>query len=128
VDQSQRFGFRYTGFQHLLNSAVQLSFTIHSDTGGWAMSPHLTYYPTVDRKTAPAFRSLALLRDSVDKLAPFEDLRRSIPQWEKLVALALTKILKSFQARKASPLAVDSDNQTLAHFAAQCVRISLHIF
>jgi len=89
------------------------------------MSPHLTYYPTVDHKTAPTFRTLALLRDSMDKLAPLNDPRRSMPQWEKLVALALTKILKSFQARKASPLAVDSDNQSLAHFAAQCVRIFL---
>ena len=83
--------------------------------GGWSISPNVTYYPTVDETTAPAFRTLELLLDSLTYC------NWTPPQWEKFVALALTKISRLFQSHKASPLAVDSANRSLAHMMAYCV-------
>ncbi len=115
TDGSRRISLKYTGFRRLLNSAVQLSFAMNWGMGGWSISPNVTYYPTVDETTAPAFRTLELLLDSLTYC------NWTPPQWEKFVALALTKISRLFQSHKASPLAVDSANRSLAHMMAYCV-------
>ncbi len=114
ADWSRKVAFKYTGLRSILSSAVQLSFAIKSGAGGWTISPGFTYYPTVDRRNAPAFQIMNLLRGAV------WDFRLS-SQWDKFVALALAKILRLFQTRRASPLAVDSNNTSLAHLAAQSV-------
>ena len=118
TDWSQKIVFKYTGLRSILNSTVQLSFAIKSGAGNWTISPSINYRPTVDRATAPAFRILDLLGGAVSR----DWSSTSSSQWEKFVALALAKVLRLFQTRKASPLAVDSKNESLAHFAATLVR------
>ncbi len=114
TDWSRKVAFKYTGLRSILNSAVQLSFAIKSGAGGWTISPGFTYDPTVDRNNAPAFQIMDLLRGAV------WDFRFS-SQWDKFVALALAKIIRLFQTRRASPLAVDSNNRSLVHLLAQSV-------
>jgi hypothetical protein len=112
-------GFRYTGLRRLLKSAVQISFAMQFGAGGWSISPSFTYYPTVDAKTAPAFRMVGVMHDALKKSLP--------AQWEKLTGLMLTKILKLFQTGKAFPLAVDFQNRSLLHHLARLVSLSLCI-
>ncbi len=128
-DQTRIIGMKYTGLRRLIGSALELSFAMKSGAGGWAISPSFTYYHTVDPNTAPEFRILGSLVESLESLmsdrsAATEE-RFSSAQWEKLVALALAKILRLFQARKASPLSVDTANRSLTHVAARCVSVGL---
>ena len=127
ASQDRKVGLRYTGLRRLLNTAVQLSFFWTSGAGGRSFGPSFTYYPTVDRETAPVFRILRLIRfcsgKRVLRLSSelVADSSVTLTDFKKLTALALAKIVKLFQARKASPLAVDSFNQSLAHKAAAAV-------
>jgi hypothetical protein len=123
VNRSQKISLRYTGLRRILNSAVQLSFGMTRGAGGWSISPSFTYYPTVDAKTAPAFRILTLLKNAhAMRLVSYEDPDPRTPaRLEELVALALVKLVTLFQTSKASPLAVDSENQSLVHYAAEMV-------
>ena len=120
LDQNQKIGLKYTGLRRLLDSAIQLSFSMKSGAGGWSISPNFTYYPTVDEGTAPAFRALRLLgKAAVGATSYYPSL--TLVQWEMLAALALAKILRLFRDRKASPLAVNSRNQSLVHYVAELV-------
>ncbi|KAH6632437.1 hypothetical protein F5144DRAFT_489559 [Chaetomium tenue] len=119
TNRSKMLNLRYTGLWRILNSAVQLSFGMTRGAGGWSISPSFTYYPTVDAKTAPAFRILTLLRSAMRFIAYKDPGPRTPTRLEELVARALVKLVTLFQTGKASPLAVDSENQSLVHYAAE---------
>jgi hypothetical protein len=109
--QNRRFSLTYTGLQRLLNLAVQLSFTVTSGAGVGSLSPRFTYFPTVDSKTAPAWRMLNLLVDS--------GLQGQL--WDKLASSVVCSIIKLFRTKKASPRAVDAGNRSLVFQLAKCV-------
>jgi hypothetical protein len=115
-NESQKFGLTFTGLRRLLKSAIQLSFVMPRGAGGWSFSPNITYYPTVDEEVAPAFRLMSLLR-----LSRHYDALDFVTWWEKLVPLAVSRILKLFQAGQADPRAVDARNRSLAHHLAAVV-------
>jgi hypothetical protein len=121
TNRSRKLSLTYTGLGRILNSAVQLSFEMTRGAGGWSISPSFTYYPTVDAEVAPAFRILTLLKNAM-RVVSYEDRDPRTPaRLEELVALALLKLVTLFQTSKASPLAVDSKNQSLVHYAAEMV-------
>jgi hypothetical protein len=123
--RDRKVGLRYTGLRRLLNTAVQLSFIWTSGAGGSSFGPNFTYYPTVDEETAPVFRILYLLKICSREIALLRLLDNNSPaklmDFKKLTALAVAKITKLFQTRKASPLAVDSRNESLTHHVADAV-------
>ncbi|KAL2016475.1 hypothetical protein VTK56DRAFT_3471 [Thermocarpiscus australiensis] len=124
----RKVGLRLTGLGRLLTSAViELSFAVRAGAGGWSISPNLTYYPTVDSSTAPAFRILALLRNKL-RFMPTptspKEAREILSQWERLVALASAKLVQLFRDGKASPLAVDLGNRNLIHHMVHCIHHS----
>jgi hypothetical protein len=47
--------------------------------------------------------------------------RRALHDWQKLVALIVTRITRLFQTGRASPLAVGFENQSLTHHLAEVV-------
>lgn len=109
--ESRSFSLTYTGLRRLLNLAVQLSFTVTSGAGGGSLSPRFTYFPTVDSKTAPAWRMLNLLVDC----------RLQGHLWDKLASSVVSSIIKLFRTKKASPRAVDAGNRSLVYQLAECV-------
>ncbi len=126
--QDRKVGLRYTGLRRLLNTAVQLSFIWTSGAGGRSFAPNFTYYPTVDRETAPVFRILSLMWNCSELLRSHSTFKYSdsssevvMADFERFTALAVAKIVKLFQVRRASPLAVDFQNQSLTHYAAAAV-------
>ncbi|KAH6838338.1 hypothetical protein B0I37DRAFT_316861 [Chaetomium sp. MPI-CAGE-AT-0009] len=124
ANQMQKLGVRYTGLRRLLKSAVQISFAMQSGAGGWSISPSVTYYPTVDARSAPAFRMI----DVLDKAGRQSGQFLHAQQWGKLTSLTLAKILILFKTGKASPLAVDCRNWSLPHHLASLVSpISVHV-
>lgn len=121
VNRKKELRITYTGLKRLLNVAVNVSFSMRSGAGGLSISPSFAYRPTVDASTAPAFRMLRLLNNaSKEMLLDPHD-------WQKLVASILTKIIGLFRAGKASPLAVDFENQSLLHYLALSVCRSPHV-
>lgn len=115
---------RYAGLSRLLSSAIGLTFTLFSGAGAYSLSPTFTYYPTVDESTAPAFRILNVvteLFDLIDDWGVEVGDWTSGPQWENFIMSGLARIVKLFQDRKASPLAVSSENKTLNHYVASLV-------
>lgn len=114
-DKRRNFSLTYTGLRRLLNLAVQLSFTVTSGAGGGSFSPGFMYFPTVDSKTAPAWRMLNLLVDS----QAFNDL--DMISWEKLASSVISSIMTLFRGRKASPRAVNASNRSLVHLLTESV-------
>lgn len=114
TDQSQSFSLTYTGLQRLLNLAVQLSFKVTLGAGGGSLSPRFAYFPTVDSRTAPAWRMLNLLVQSW----------LTGHLWEKLASSVVSSIVKLFRANKASPRAVDAKNRSLVYQLAACVSLN----
>jgi hypothetical protein len=117
AESTRKVALTYTGIRRLLNSAVQLSFAMTSGAGGWSISPNFIYYPTVDRTTAPTFRILDLLRRSRIRLLRDKEALGSTGRFN-LESSALASLLRLFRSGKASPRAVDHNNQSLAHALA----------
>lgn len=118
IDGSQKMSVTYTGLRNLVNSAIQLSFNMTWGAGAWSLSPSFTYYPTVDQKTAPAFRMMNLLYRSLSSISlDDEDVEHnglSYKIWlERLVPSATLAILRLFRAKLASPRAVNAQNESL---------------
>jgi hypothetical protein len=125
ADRSRKVSLRYAGLQSLLKSALQISFAMRFGAGGWSLSPNFTYHPTVDERSAPAFRIMKIIQRAAfpARLDPTASI-----WWEKLIGLALTKMLALFRTGKASPLAVDYKNQSLLHhWAWEVSLVSMHI-
>lgn len=118
-DQRRKFKLTYTGLRHLLNLAVQISFTVTSGAGGGSFSPGFTYIPTVDSKTAPAWRMLNILVRSKYTL--------DILSSERLVSSVVSSIVTLFRAKKASPRAVDAENRSLIFLLTKCVSFKLNM-
>lgn len=112
--QSREISLTYTGLRRLLKSAVKVSFMLTSGAGGGSFGATLIHYPTVDWRRAPVFRILSLLN-----VASYG---RSMPHfWDKLLPPALSTIWVLFRDERASPRAVDVNNQSLVHYLAGCV-------
>ncbi|CAG9956320.1 unnamed protein product [Clonostachys rosea f. rosea IK726] len=115
TNQSRKISFTYTGLQTLLNSAVQLSFMMPSGAGGWSLSSNITIYPIVDSETAPVFKLLTLVQTA--QMSMLDATKMTETLYPSVVSL----ILRLFQAKKASPRAVDNHNKSLVHYLIKCV-------
>lgn len=119
ASQSQKVSLTYSGLRHLLDSAIQLSFTMSWGAGAWSLSPNFIYYPTVNSETAPAFRLLTLLHESATSGSLGGE--SSLSRWEKFSSSVGFAILRLLQANKVSPRAVDHRNRSLVHVLSDCV-------
>lgn len=115
-DRRQAVGFRFTALTKLLSRAVSMAFYLNTGAGGFGISSDLTYYATVDDKTAPAFQLMEILRTSLYCIES--------PDWTNWVNLAevgFKNIERLYAERKASPTDVNKDNQSVLHLASQLV-------
>ena len=106
---------KYFGLARMLNSVIDITFAWTTGAGGFSISPNFTYYPTVDTKSAPAFRIMDLLQSFCmfcrsGKMKPF-------------MATCLTKLVRLFNEKKAHPAAVGDHNETLIYAAGTVVRL-----
>ena len=95
-----------------------MAFYLNTGAGGFGISSDLTYYATVDDKTAPVFQTMEILKKSLC----FSE----SPDWTNWVNLAevgFKKIERLYAERKASPTDVNKDNQSVLHLASQYVYI-----
>ncbi|KAI0594823.1 hypothetical protein F4775DRAFT_572051 [Biscogniauxia sp. FL1348] len=103
---------RSTGLARLLGSAIEVTFTLSSGAGGFSIGPNFTYYPTVNSSRAPAFRIMALLGIAAIFTCKPEN---PTSQWGDLLVASIARIAKLFREGRASPLAVNEDNENLNH-------------
>ncbi|KAI1353960.1 hypothetical protein F5Y01DRAFT_312221 [Xylaria sp. FL0043] len=114
--QATKFAVEFTGLRKLFQTAFVLSFFNTHGAGGRSLTPNFTYYPTVDERTAPAFRILRLPllvihHDPEDKVAKAMTLR-----------CCLNSIFTLYSRKKASPQDIDSTGQSIMHLAVNIVR------
>lgn len=111
---NQCVGARFSGLANILGAAIELSFSVRFGAGGYGISPSFTYQPTVDAKSAPAFRIFKLVKQ---RIIYWDNDRRLESLKEQFALEALTRIIKLFQGKtpKASPLDVDAKNRSLIH-------------
>jgi hypothetical protein len=129
MDKCKKFAFTFVGLRSLLNSAIQLPFSIPSGAGGWSLGPNVTYYPIVHSRSAPAFRMFYLLLLSHSCLNSAFKVNGCVyvPGWQdELLPSVVSSMLDIFRAKKASPRVVDESNFSLIHYVA-CV-VSLIAF
>ncbi|KAI1636256.1 hypothetical protein F4809DRAFT_609976 [Biscogniauxia mediterranea] len=115
----RRLCIRSAGLARLLGSAIEATFTLSSGAGGFSMGPYVTYYPTINSRTAPAFRIMKLLRE-----ATYYTDRRGFTThlWVPFLLSSIARIAKLFHEGRASPLAVTESNQNLNHYIGPVAR------
>ncbi|KAI0801610.1 hypothetical protein GGR55DRAFT_701407 [Xylaria sp. FL0064] len=110
--QAINFTVEFTGLRKLFQTAFVFSLFNTQGAGGRSLSPNFTYYPTVDERTAPAFRILNLAYDMVGSDDPRDKAAKAIT-----LRCCLNSIFTLYSRKKASPLDIDSNGQSLIHKA-----------
>ncbi|KAI0430275.1 hypothetical protein F5Y09DRAFT_356106 [Xylaria sp. FL1042] len=114
--RATKFTLEYTGLSKLIQTAFAFSLFNTQGAGGRSISPDFTYYPTIDEKSAPAFRILTL----ANKIFYHAHLWK-----EKEVAIMLqccfSGVFTLYSQKKASPRDISSNGQSLMHLAAGIV-------
>ncbi|PTD09906.1 hypothetical protein HYE67_006727 [Fusarium culmorum] len=105
---------RLTAVVKSLNSAFQLSLCTTAGTGGFSISPSLTYFAVVDEKTAPAFRVFYSLWDC-------EEFNSSKKYQELCLEAVLRKLQVLFRSGRAKPTDVNEDGLSLLHMFSRAV-------
>ncbi|KAK4224141.1 hypothetical protein QBC38DRAFT_25931 [Podospora fimiseda] len=132
-EQRKEYVLVYNGLRRVLNSAIRISFAMHTGAGAWSITPTFKYYPTVDPNDAPAFRIMKFISDVVNwRPRTWEDddyerrvIEENAQEWPKLVALAFSKVVLQLRKNKISPLAIDSQKRSLLHYAAEAMNCIL---
>ena len=122
-ERSTKFGFRFFGLVTLMNVVLVMSFQVTSGAGGHSMAPTFMYYPTVDRRSDPAFQII----DSF----PSEFMTHKIrcrSRCSSCLGTSLKVTLKKIESLvfegKSSPKAVDAQNKSWLHVMLSVVRAS----
>ncbi|KAI1427396.1 hypothetical protein F5Y12DRAFT_712201 [Xylaria sp. FL1777] len=107
--QASKFTIEYFGLGSLFRTAFALSLVSTRGAGGRSISPGFTYYPTVDRWTAPAFKVISIVKDFI----------RINKDWNetaiRTVQCCYDTIFELYKRKKASPKDVTSDGESLMH-------------
>ncbi|KAI8948055.1 hypothetical protein F4801DRAFT_592137 [Xylaria longipes] len=100
--QAANVSIEYRGLTKLFQTAFVLSFSNTYGAGGRSVSPCFTYYPSVDRDTAPAFRILNLVNCMLSDSKHYDT-----SEVLKALQCCFDSVLTLYSRRKASPMAVD---------------------
>ncbi|KAI0111261.1 hypothetical protein GGR51DRAFT_71546 [Nemania sp. FL0031] len=111
-----KYSIGYKGLRKLVRSGFVLSFVNKYGAGGESISRGFTYYPTVDARTAPAFRIMNLTGILV-----MCSKKKHVD--ERLIAEALRycydSIVELYRQKKASPKDSTLDGWSLLHGMAR---------
>ncbi|RWA09802.1 hypothetical protein EKO27_g5280 [Xylaria grammica] len=109
ISKSNSLRLSYYGLQWLLSKAVDISISRTTGPEGLKISPTITIRPMVDKKKAPVFRSLALLRECA--LHHPKQIKLTLP----LVDAVVHRIVQQYRSRRSSPYEVDDEGQSALH-------------
>ncbi|RYC55236.1 hypothetical protein CHU98_g10977 [Xylaria longipes] len=118
--QAANVSIEYRGLTKLFQTAFVLSFSNTYGAGGRSVSPCFTYYPSVDRDTAPAFRILNLVNCMLSDSKHYDT-----SEVLKALQCCFDSVLTLYSRRKASPMAVDQFGGSLLHLVAQNIPLLL---
>lgn len=111
-------GLRVAFSNVLIKGALQLCFYTKKGAGGFSISPGLAFSPIVDRQHAQAWVLLSYGRYCM--IYAFRQLRPAATT-EAMFRVILSKLRMLFSSRKASPMEVDIENNSLLHELAKLV-------
>lgn len=120
---------RYRAQNAAIGLAFELSFAWHRGSGGFGISPWLSFQTVVDRDTSPSFQLIKCIGSILLPFGPYK-LITSIADERQLIQVAIRKLQSVFTARKASPLDRNQYGQTLLfEFVFYCLPIvCIYIF
>ncbi|KAK5635648.1 hypothetical protein RRF57_011360 [Xylaria bambusicola] len=119
--QASKFTIEYFGLRKLFQTAFALSLLSIRGAGGRSISPGFTYYPTVDRFTAPAFRVISIAKQFM------MDRKHGNETAIRTVQCCYDAIFELYRRKKASPKDITSDGASLMHGMQEMIRASPHI-
>ncbi|KAK8062128.1 hypothetical protein PG997_014225 [Apiospora hydei] len=119
--RNRKLGLAYTGMRAVASWAIACTFSAASGAGGHSIEPNFTYYPTVDRRKSPAFRAMRLMYHCVRYYSHY---KRGEIQQRFFIDMCTRRISQLFRDRKANPLDVDSQNNSLISAFASLQRVS----
>lgn len=122
ISRHRSIGLKYMGAANLLSRAVNIAFSMSSGAGGFSIAPSLTYYATVDERTAPAFRLLHLLHEHLIFPTPNKKVLS-----QRIAEKVFEKILVLYRERGASYTDVDFNNRTILHIVGYLVCSCLNL-
>lgn len=105
---------KFTGLASIISAAIEITISMTSGSGGYSITPNVTYYPTVDAEVDPAFCIL-------DLLSPFFKYRTLQEDRSSFVVACARKLVRLFDEKKAYPTAVDYRNNSLLHRTASAL-------
>ncbi|KAI1126276.1 hypothetical protein F5Y10DRAFT_245271 [Nemania abortiva] len=117
---TEKFTIEFGNLKWLLQKAVSVSFSLQKGAGGFSISPMLTYSPTVDNRTAPAFRIMNLFDDimwtefNISSDLYLDDIVAD--NLAKVIEYGFDEVISLYRHRKASPRDIDSEGRTLIHY------------
>ncbi|GAW19705.1 hypothetical protein ANO14919_091940 [Xylariales sp. No.14919] len=114
--RATNFSVEYSGLKRLVQKAFVLSFVNAYGAGGRSISPVFTYYPTVDKYTAPAFRIMQL---AYSLAYAYSSKPGHIEAAVKALQRCYDSIITLYSRKKASPKDISLDGESLMHRAAQ---------
>ncbi|KAI0415246.1 hypothetical protein F5X98DRAFT_377021 [Xylaria grammica] len=113
--RATNFSVEYSGLKRLVQKAFVLSFVNAYGAGGRSIGPSFTYYPTVNKYTAPAFRVMMLAHDMVYQYRPGLSHTEAVV---KALHCCYDSIITLYSRKKASPKDISLGGQSLMHWAA----------
>ncbi|KAI1748981.1 hypothetical protein F4782DRAFT_338738 [Xylaria castorea] len=110
----------YSGLKRLLQTSFVLSFADTHGAGGRSISPSFAYYPTVDEKTAPAFR---IMRSAMYMLVYMvrNGSENEIGDFAKVLQHCFDNVLILYSRGKASPMDLNSYGESIIHRAVNII-------
>lgn len=128
---SHTLGVAYYGLTRLLNHALILSITFTAGAGGYSISPSFRYYPTVNEKTAPAFRLVKRMHRFINGLQlghypsgnPSAD--TCVAEYHRVFRIGIDHLSTLYRRGISSPADLTSNNVSILHCRAFLVRVFL---
>lgn len=119
---------RYRAQNAVIGLAFEMSFAWHRGSGGFGISPWLSFQTVVDRNTSPSFQLIQCIEEIL-KGTVSAGMAISNTDRTQLIQVAVRKLQSVFTARKASPLDRTQYGQTLlSDIAFQCaIGVCAHI-
>lgn len=115
------FGVRLQSVLGIVNSAIEVTFTMSVGARFGLGGPNFAYHPIVDSNVAPAFQLFGFLFACCWKM---KEARRTgvgqpllLSEWSDLTASVSTKLLDLYDQNRASPMDVDGQNGSLVNKA-----------
>ncbi|KAK8063198.1 hypothetical protein PG996_007850 [Apiospora saccharicola] len=121
---NRKLGLSYIGLRAVASWAISYTFSASLGAGGHSISPHFTYYPTVNKRTSPAFRTIRLLSYALDSHWSTEEKQYFVNMFLALLSICLPVGIKMDTG--IGDAITDMITMLLGYYGARPVSCNVH--